>query len=428
MIVEKIDKIVATRKYKLEKVEAAQKGLTKVFGAVSKIEALQRRVNEAAEGDLLVAMLKEQPEVYANILQLDTSNFYRIYQDYLEELKKLENRFGRDTLNISFVGAAGQGKSCVLQRISGLAGDVIPSAAGSDCTGAKSIISNVTNSAEVTAEITFYSVEEIIDIVNGYLTEITGSAGYNVRTLNQVSEIPIGAIEELVHFNADAKGKLKQLRKYVDHLAEVSGNIGQTKIIGKNDIEKYVAQHSCVDDAIQYYDYLCVKCADIRCQFPKKDAGRIVLVDTKGLGDTAMKVDENMLYAPENDSDAIILMYRPDALRAGLRQQEIDIIQKIADKITPQYCEQLLFWVVNRVKSGEGNNLAVIDNAKAEIVNSKMPVAGVFDVDCGDAEEVERKLLEPVLSGLTERIEAVDEMIIGRLNEKANSLVKDFKS
>lgn len=427
MIAEKIDKIVMARKYKLEKVECAKAGLIQVRDAVKRIEVLQRRVNEAGEGDLLAAMLKEQPGVYANILQLDTSNFYRAYQNYLEELKKIENRFSRDTLNISFVGAAGQGKSCVLQKISGLAGDVIPSAAGSDCTGAKSIISNVSDSAEVTAEITFYSEAEIIDIVNGYLTEITGGNSYNVRALNKVSEIPIEVIEEQVRFSADAKGKLKQLRKYVEHLAEVSDNIGQTKIICKNDIEKYVAQHSCIDDAIQYYDYLCVKCADIRCQFPKKDAGRIVLVDTKGLGDTAMKVDENMLYAAENDSDAIILMYRPDALRAGLRQQEIDIIQKIADKITPQYCEQLLFWVVNRVKGGEGNNLAVIDNAKAEIVNSKMPVAGVLDVDCGDAVEVERKLLEPVLSGLTERIEAVDEMIIGRLNEKASSLIEEFQ-
>ena len=87
----------------------------------------------------------------------------------------------------------------------------------------------------------------------------------------------------------------------------------------------------------KYYKYLGVKCANIICAFPKKDAGKIVLVDTKGLGDTAIKVEENMLYAAENDSDAIILMYRPDALRAGLGARETDIISMILIRISAHF-------------------------------------------------------------------------------------------
>ena len=429
MISERIEEIVIGRKSKLKKVETVQKNVEEIFAAVKKIENIQMRLSDVSKTDLLVDMLRKQPEVCENISRIDTNEFYGLYKKYLTDLTKIKERFSRDTLNISFVGAAGQGKSCVLQQISGLGGDVIPSAAGSDCTGAKSIISN-SSGDEVKAEITFYSQQEVVEIINDYLEEILGCTTYNISSISQAKSIDVSVIEEEVRFDADAKGKLKQLKKYVQHIndEDVVKNLGQVKLVNKNEIEQYVAQHSCQDKSIPYYKYLGVKCANIICPFPKRDAGRIVLVDTKGLGDTAIKVDKNMLNAAENDSDAIVLMYRPDALRAGLQQREIDILKKIEDRITPEYCEQLLFWVVNRVETGDGKNTDVIKEAKQEIVKSNMPIAGVLEVNCGNQKNVEDELLVPVLTGLTERIEKVDGFIISHLNERAEQLINKFET
>ena len=121
-------------------------------------------------------------------------------------------------------------------------------------------------------------------------------------------------------------------------------------------------------------------------------------------------------------------MYRPDALRAGLGARETDIISKIQKRISAQYCEQLLFWVINRVKDGNGKNTDVIEKTKEDIINSKMAIAGVLDVDCMDHENVEKNLLSPVLSGLTERVEKVDGFIVKGLNDLAEDLIRKYKN
>ena len=433
MTSEKIDEIVRNRQEKLKKLHDVESNVEKIQISIEKIEEIKQNLSEVSSNDPLIMMLRQQSEVADKIRRIDTSAFYSAYDCYMKKLQIVKNRFSRETLNISFVGAAGQGKSCVLQQISGLGGDVIPSAKGSDCTGAKSIISNAPEALEVKAEITFYSCTEILDIINDYLKEIVGNGDYvkyRISDLSNASNIPISEIDSKIGLDANAKGKLEQLKKYVEHINddEIKSRLGQKLFVPQEEIEQYVAQHSSVDPGKMYYKYLGVKCANIICAFPKKDAGKIVLVDTKGLGDTAIKVEENMLYAAENDSDAIILMYRPDALRAGLGARETDIISKIQKRISAQYCEQLLFWVINRVKDGDGKNTDVIEKTKEDIINSKMAIAGVLDVDCMDHENVEKNLLSPVLSGLTERVEKVDGFIVKGLNDLAEDLIRKYKN
>ena len=45
----------------------------------------------------------------------------------------------------------------------------------------------------------------------------------------------------------------------------------------------------------RYYKYLAVKKAEISCEFNFADAGKIVLQDTIGLGDTSLGIEEAML-------------------------------------------------------------------------------------------------------------------------------------
>ena len=79
----------------------------------------------------------------------------------VRDLAQLESRFSRPTLNIGIVGNAGQGKSTLLQKLTGLSDDEIPSGGGGDCTGAAAIIEN-SNNREVYADIEFYSESEFL--------------------------------------------------------------------------------------------------------------------------------------------------------------------------------------------------------------------------------------------------------------------------
>lgn len=96
--------------------------------------------------------------------------------------------------------SAGQGKSLVLQRISGLEGDVIPSADGSDCTGARSVISNRPG-METQAEITFYSEQEFVGIVNRYLKEIFKTDIYCIGSVAEISRLNMAELKGKIRYD-----------------------------------------------------------------------------------------------------------------------------------------------------------------------------------------------------------------------------------
>ena len=407
-----IDDIIAVRKQRAGVVEEARQNCTEVLNAVRAFSEVQAnfRKNPNMESGLPGGM-----EIIERIAGIPTDEFYRLHNQYSAELDRLTKRLNRDSLHISFIGRAGQGKSLVMQGISGLSGNVIPSAEGSDCTGAKSIITN-SDSDEVRAEITFFSEMEMVEIVNLYLSQITHSS-QSVSSIAGIRTLNIGQLEgSLLYDNVKEKALLDVLRRYVEHIDEFADDLGKTRQIPEAEIEQYVAQYRHDDTSVKYYKYLGVKLANIYCRFPHEDAGRIVLVDTIGIGATSLGTEEKMKEAVANDSDAILFMFRPDSLRPRISDNEIDIVRMISEEVTPEYAKEMLFWVVNRVTSGNAENQRYVPEIVSDIRKTGYPVADVLDVDCKSAEEVKAKLLIPVLSRLSQRIQIADERLIDNLN------------
>lgn len=144
----------------------------------------------------------------------------------MSDLELMIKRLSRDRLHISFVGSAGQGKSLVMQNISGLSASVIPSSDGGDCTGAKSIITN-SDSDIITAQITFYSKQELLAIVNQYLTELGATA---IRYVNEICNYDLSPLKEKVYEKGiarEVKGEITQrLKKKGDGYEIVSDPLG----------------------------------------------------------------------------------------------------------------------------------------------------------------------------------------------------------
>ncbi len=76
-------------------------------------------------------------------LKIDLHSFQLKQAKLREAFRNIEERFSRKTINIAVIGGARQGKSKLLQTISGLSNEVIPAFDTSDCTGATSMIKNV---------------------------------------------------------------------------------------------------------------------------------------------------------------------------------------------------------------------------------------------------------------------------------------------
>lgn len=414
----KIDSIIKVRNSRIPSVDRAIENLEGCIAAVRKLETMQANcINGTFNAD---------SEIIERIKAISFTNFYTSSNAYKEKLNKLKERFSRKNLHISLVGRARMGKSLVIQRITGLDGSVIPSSDGSDCTGTKSIITN-SDRPEVCAEITFYSEYELVAIINTYLENILYNKSMNISSVSQIATLPINEIK-LDYSKVKESQYLAHLKKYVDNISSFVGNLGKTITVTKEHIEEYVAQYSHSDFNTKYYNFLGVKCANILTSFPYSDAGKIVLLDTIGIGTTSLGVEGNMLDIVENDSDAIVFMFRPDSLGPRVSQDEIEVIDKISKRVGPEYAKEMLFWVINKVIEGKGKNIDYIQGVIEQINSSSFPVSEILQVNCNDKDEVEQKLLLPILEKISSKIEEVDKLIVENARIEGQKVYSEYST
>lgn len=409
-----IEAIIAERKKLLPKIGEALERVERAGRAVEALEAFR------ASGASL------PPEGMEKLTGISTKPFYEAQGDAVRQLKRLQKRFSREEVHIGFVGRAGQGKSLILQRISGLGGDIIPSADGTDCTGARSVIANRPG-GQTQAQITFYTETEYIAIVNRYLKAIAPSLDCQVHSLAEVSRFDTGRLH--IRFDqVEETALLEHLEKYIAHTAELQAWLGRCVTVPQEEIEAYVAQYSSRDVEKKYYTYLGVKEARIFSAFPCAQCGRLVLVDTVGTGATSLGVEDAMLETVREESDAVVLMLRPDPLRPRVAREDYELVQKIADTVSPEYARQMLFWLLNRVETEKGGNAAMIPRLIADLRGKELPVARYLDVNCWEQAEVEEKLLIPVLEQMSRNLAAIDRMILARANAQMQKLERAYRA
>lgn len=414
-ISEKIDEIIAERQKQLPLIQAARE---KAMSAEDKMRAFRM---------FQKGMPTQGTEFEENIASIKTDDFEKSLKEYLDSLDIMEQRLSRRSLNISFIGRAGQGKSVVMQSISGLGRSVIPSSNREDCTGAKSVITN-TESDKVEAEITFFDEIELVDIVNKYLEVLFQHKISNVRDIPSIniSKI-INFLDETGKKDPDQEHWIEHLEKYVKHYNDYAGDLGKKITVPEEDIEKYVAQYSSKNAEEKYYKYLGVKLADIKTRFPHEDTGRIVLVDTIGIGATSLGTEEAMLKTAETDSDAILLMFLPASDRGRISNNEVYTVHKIEECVSKKYAREMLFWVVNRKDTHDsGSNVDQVRDVVKRLETKDYKNAGIFNVNCADSAEVERDLIVPLLERMSSRIQNADSILIEKLNEKGKKAFEEY--
>lgn len=420
----KIDAIIAERKKQLPKIAAALERIMAAKNRIEEFDWLRTPAENSAVGPLQ-AMMQANPEFSQKLDAISTKGFYDKYMSAERLLRGLQYRFDRDELHISFVGRAGQGKSLILQKISGLSGNIIPSAEGGDCTGTKSIISNGPGE-ETRAEITFYTEQELIEIVNKYLETIYKTRIYNIFSLDGVAKLK-GNLPEVTYSQVVEQPLRQHLDKYIDHLEDYKEELGCKKTVPESEIESYVAQYESKNADHKYFRYLAVKEARIISSFPCKQCGKIVLEDTIGTGATSLGVDEAMLKTVKESSDVIVYMMRPEPLRPRLTKEDYDMISAIKDAVTPEYSRQMLFWLVNRVEEGKAPNAERIPEIMSQLYATNLPVAQYLNVDCWKQEEVESGFLQPVLTHMSDHLSEIDDLLLTRANDQLRELEAEYR-
>lgn len=424
-IQEIIDQRIGQGKYigkgYLEKINVFKQILVKLQESVNRFEEKRLsyiRQYEIKQGDFY-GYFEEDPTLIERMKVAAATTTIQKIENCINECTRLYNRFSRDSVNISVIGLARQGKSRLLQAISSLPDSVIPSSNGSDCTGTISIIQNENGANTAHGEVFFYNEDDIKTLINDYLENI----GLNVR-IDKISDIPtkLNYLKEPTkkkEIQRDMTSKKKSwyghLLKYIEHYDAFKEFVGLApKTINEDEIRTYVAQYDKQDN--KTYNYLAVKEVHIFKEFTYAEVGKIVLVDTIGLGDTALGIKEKMLKTLRNNSDAAFMVRLPVHTGDHWSDDDDNLYDVVAEAMGKEMLNKWLYFVINTSEALENTKTSNI--ILKEIEDKELHLANVIKVDCASSSEVQEKLLLPALKNLSKELKVVDKELMNEANKK----------
>ena len=425
---DEIDRIISRRREKIPALRSRYEKVHELYDGIEKVKDLKQEMLENS------TRMNITQDVYDKIKAIDTSGFAAEFREFADRYNEIENRFGRDEINIAVVGAARQGKSRLLQSISNLDNKVIPAFEADDCTGTTSIIKNVPGSA-VSAEINFMTESQIVECVQKYLNDIFGNSE-RIGSFSQIGRLDINSLKSKMEKGSPKSAKFEHLRKYVEHFDEWSPmvNRGHITVTDANEIQKYVAQHNGENESSpkrqNYYYYLAVRDVTISCSFRNADAGKVVLRDTIGLGDTSLGIKDKMVAAIREHSDAAIIVRRPEAGTGKLDETDNEIYTTLYESFNCRNnMDKWLFWLVNKTSSSSlyGSNEARCEAFDKKVKDMDWKIAGHYIVDVSDGNAVNDIFSNRILRTLTQNIDDIDAGIMLELNMQLDKLYHEYE-
>lgn len=423
-IKEEIQGILDVRKRKAAALRRKRESLKTIRAQLAECAKLAGQAGKISDPDLREQYAPEFKKIANNIeLQRQVDRMVRRLDEGIR-------RFEKDYISIATVGKARQGKSQFLQSVGNLRNEIIPAYDASDCTGATSVICNAPEMAPgaVSVTVTFRKKEDLLDIVSAYIREIDPQyLARNSIEFEEISYIDLEGLRAQIPAGDQKKATaLGHLEKIVLHFEEIRDLFGGANITMDNPelIKTYVAQNNgkkATDPEVEYYyKYLAVARADVRCRF-YEDCGKIVLVDTVGLGDTQYGIEKSMLDTVDTQCDAAIVVTKPIS---GAHEDDNRLYELLKNRFEDRDISKWLFYAANLHK---GVNDNAVDAFARDILTKNYAVCDCRVVDCSDKEAVRDGFLMPLLGKLVRNMEAIDNAYLQELNAQGAEVIKKLE-
>lgn len=408
----RITEIIAQRKPKTERIPVVKRELDLLLSELSKIVEYYQKDKKN----------KKKSKIKKEIKHLEQQIFKQ-----KETLDKLQSRFSRDTLTIGIVGRMRQGKSQLIQTITGLTDAEIPTTDGQATTGARSKIHNKDTDSSY-GEVVFYTEDEFInDVLKLYYKEL--SLGRPPASLHEFETLKF---PELNDTRSEAQTQYRALKKYHKHLGIYKDFIltNKSKTIPKNEIKFYVSQRDPEDKQQEYYNYLAVKEVKIFTPFPHTDTSQITLIDMPGLGEVTIGDDKRMVNAIAEDVDMILFLRKPEASGDAWKDVDVklyDTVGSALNKFLP--LEKWSFMALNRFDIvAPNNNKSNCEDLQNTVHVFDINVAKTIIVNAKNTNDVNDELLTPLLSYMSDNIAELDKIYYEKVQKEILTLLGNLEN
>jgi energy-coupling factor transporter ATP-binding protein EcfA2 len=410
--------------------------ISQITGILEKRRPLAIKVAEVESSLKTLALALQDLDKYRSQLlskidnlegigRLQEINLTAIQSSINEELNalgKLKNRFSRNTLNIGVIGRAGQGKSRLLQSLSGLS-DEIPTGDRSHCTGVRSTIHHNPN-VETYGEIWFHSERSFLnEVINPYYETLR--LGVKPFALEEFAKNPLPPLHQDFAGQAEYGAMYEHFRKYHTNFDKYKHLLREASPhrISKEKIREYVAQDT-PDGQRVFFNYLAVQEAKIVCSFPNTDVGQITLIDMPGLGDTGLGDAERLIQILGQDVDVALFVRMPRPPRDYWADVDVKLYDTARSALTDLPINLWSFVVLNRTDASSrmGDNLVYCEDLESSREASHIKVVDCITSNCADRQEANQKILDRVLDYLTLNITDLDRQYTSACQERLSRL------
>lgn len=385
----------------------------------------------------IAAQLKDSVEdnrkATALRLQNDLDRKCSDIRSAITDIRQIEARFNRTTINIGVTGNAGIGKSTLLQRLTGLSNDIIPARdsdnpMGGSCTGASSIIINNINDDNVYADVEFYQQTEFFtEIIKPYYDSLNQLWLPMPTCFDDFMNHPLPPLPD--EYNQDTRvHNLYDALAYRQEFAkDYCHNFGRiiTKEQNTEIIRRYVAQKDINNNPVS--DWIPVKMVTIYCPFKGIDGERIMdpfsVCDTPGLGDIGCKADDSLMRNIAENVDAVWAMNMVTSNSQIVKQTDSDLYMLIRNAIPEWLPQEWVYGVINRYS---GVTPKQVEEFRKEMLKRHLVLRKVFELDVRNREEV-LSTFESTLDDIAENQRSLDEKLYQSRIDSAKSLLNTIR-
>jgi len=325
-------------------------------------------------------------------------------------VSNIEKRFSRGTINIGVAGTAKNGKSTLLQKISGLSNTEIP-ADIVPCTGTMSKVFH--DESNPHAVIEFYSKQEFLkEILYPYFERLglrkpVSLEEFSDKTLPEF-EVPDGP--EKHSLNA----KYSDLKRIHSAFPMFSELLGQSpKSVKLEEIQAYIVKSE------ERTSYLAVKTANIYTKFPNCDVTGLCLVDLPGL-EAAEGFEKKLVTSLEQQVDAVILVKMPNPGGAIWDDGDFKVIGLINSAIKEINLADWLFTALNELDDGSNKETVQYLLKHPPNIHGSKPLSQTANFY--DAAQVDLRVFSPVLKHIEQNLESIDRQHVKRLAQRMESI------